>query len=120
MYAEDLDLAWRLHRAGWATRYEPRAVADHESAAATTRRFGDELTARWQRSTYGHLARRRGAPYARTVALLNTAGAAVPWAWLALRARAQPELAWRRDVYKGWARLHAEALRPGTRLENLR
>jgi N-acetylglucosaminyl-diphospho-decaprenol L-rhamnosyltransferase len=26
MYAEDLDLGWRLRQAGWATRYEPRAV----------------------------------------------------------------------------------------------
>ena len=32
MYAEDLDLGWRLHQAGWATRYEPDAVVDHEVA----------------------------------------------------------------------------------------
>jgi N-acetylglucosaminyl-diphospho-decaprenol L-rhamnosyltransferase len=36
MYAEDLDLGWRLHEAGWATRFEPRAVVDHHHAAATT------------------------------------------------------------------------------------
>ncbi len=29
MYYEDVDLAWRLRRAGWATRYVPRAEARH-------------------------------------------------------------------------------------------
>ena len=35
LYAEDLDLGWRLRRAGWATRYVPEAVVEHEAAAAT-------------------------------------------------------------------------------------
>ena len=39
MYAEDLDLGWKLRERGWATRYEPRALVDHESAAATTQAF---------------------------------------------------------------------------------
>src|SRR5207302_843847 len=50
MYAEDVDLGWRLHEAGWATRYEPTAVVDHESAASTTQLFGPELEPHWQRS----------------------------------------------------------------------
>lgn len=29
-YKEDVDLCWRLRRAGWAIRYEPAAVAVHE------------------------------------------------------------------------------------------
>jgi GT2 family glycosyltransferase len=32
MYTEDLDLAWRLSRLGWSTRYEPSAVAWHARA----------------------------------------------------------------------------------------
>ena len=33
MYKEDVDLAWRLHRLGWATRYEPSAIAWHARTA---------------------------------------------------------------------------------------
>jgi GT2 family glycosyltransferase len=120
MYAEDLDLGWRLHRAGWATRYEPRAVVDHESAASTTQLFGPELAPHWQRSTYGHIARRRGAPYARAVALLNAAGAALLWARLVVRARRRPELVGLRDAHRRWVLVHFAAVRPGTELENLR
>lgn len=33
MYKEDVDLAWRLRRAGWATLYEPAAIAWHARGA---------------------------------------------------------------------------------------
>jgi len=33
MYKEDVDLAWRLRRLGWRTRYEPTAVAWHARGA---------------------------------------------------------------------------------------
>ena len=42
MYAEDLDLAWRLAAAGWARRFVPAARVGHEVAAATGQRFGDD------------------------------------------------------------------------------
>ncbi len=90
MYAEDLDLGWRLRRVGWATRYEPAAVVDHASAASTTQLFGPELAPHWQRSTYGFIARRRGTANARTVALLNLVGAVWRWARLVLPAVARP------------------------------
>ncbi|MFO1540852.1 MAG: glycosyltransferase, partial [Chloroflexota bacterium] len=34
MYKEDVDLAWRLHRLGWVTRYVPDACAWHARTAA--------------------------------------------------------------------------------------
>lgn len=34
-YFEDVDLAWRLRRAGWVHRYEPRAVAHHTRRGST-------------------------------------------------------------------------------------
>src|SRR5581483_2913353 len=40
MYAEDLDLGWRLHDAGWSTRYEPAARVLHADGAATAVAFG--------------------------------------------------------------------------------
>lgn len=89
MYAEDLELGWRLRRAGWATRYEPRAVVHHESAASTSAAWGWMRTERWQRATYAWVLRRRGGVALRTVALVNVVGALVRREW-------------------GWAKLHAK------------
>lgn len=35
MYVEDLDLCWRLGRAGWTVRYEPDAVVTHRQGLST-------------------------------------------------------------------------------------
>jgi N-acetylglucosaminyl-diphospho-decaprenol L-rhamnosyltransferase len=123
MYAEDLDLGWKLREHGWATRYEPRALVDHESAAATTKAFGgdEEITRRWQRSTYGWIARRRGPGFARLVAAMNFAGcglrylAMTPLAWL------RPE-EWRerRRALGRWTMVHLAGLAGRERLERLR
>lgn len=113
MYAEDLDLGWRLRRAGWATRYEPRAVVDHESSASTTQHFGPELAPHWQRSTYGFIARRRGVVNARAVALLNLVGASWRWARLAVRSARDRDLVELRRAHARWAVVHLDALRAG-------
>jgi GT2 family glycosyltransferase len=46
-YFDDVDLAWRLQRLGWRSRYEPAAVATHERGGAGPRRsaFVEELNA---------------------------------------------------------------------------
>ncbi|MFL5913846.1 MAG: glycosyltransferase family 2 protein [Gaiellaceae bacterium] len=116
MYAEDLDLGWRLRQAGWATRYEPRAVVDHHHAAATTQLWGDELAPHWQRSTYGFIARRRGTGYARSVALLNLIGAVIRWGRLVYRSARQRELTELRKAHARWVLVHAKALNPRTSL----
>lgn len=89
MYAEDLDLGWRLRRAGWATRYEPRARVLHESAASTGQAWGDDRRVRWQHATYAWIRRRRGPVRMRLVALINVAGALArrEWSWARLHAR---------------------------------
>ena len=71
MYAEDLDLRWRLRDAGWLMRYVPAARVLHEASAATDAAFGEEKTARFMAATYRVLARRRGAAYAWATALIN-------------------------------------------------
>jgi N-acetylglucosaminyl-diphospho-decaprenol L-rhamnosyltransferase len=38
MYVEDVDLCWRLRRAGWLARYEPAAVVTHVQGVSTARR----------------------------------------------------------------------------------
>lgn len=116
MYAEDLDIGWRLEQAGWHTRYVPNAHVDHESAASTKQAFGDELAPVWQRSTYGFLARRRGTAYTRVVAALNLMGALWRWARVVLR-RADAGM---RGAYWRWVLVHARALRDGARLRALR
>ena len=35
MYVEDLDLCWRLRRAGWRVRFEPAAVVTHDQGVST-------------------------------------------------------------------------------------
>lgn len=122
MYAEDLDLGWRLHRAGWATRYEPGAMVDHESAASTTQLFGPELAPHWQRSTYGCIARRRGTANLRAVALLNLVGAVARWARLVPRSLRRPqEYGELRRAHGRWIGVHLEALRASrAKLEALR
>lgn len=120
MYAEDLDLGWRLHRAGWRTRYEPRAEVEHESAASTSQLFGPELAPHWQRATYGAIARLRGPAYARGVAALNLLGALVRWGRLVVRAARDPELAALRDAHRRWVLVHLAALDPRVELEGLR
>jgi GT2 family glycosyltransferase len=111
MYAEDLDLGWRLARAGWETLYEPAAVVRHHSAAATRQAWGEERTERWQRSTYAWMLRRRGALLTRLVALVNVVGTGArrlllaPAALLGSR-RARK----RRASLRRWGRLHALGL----------
>ena len=80
MYAEDLDLCWRLRRRGWEIRYEPSAVVRHWENAASRQAFGDDFAEQWVGATYGWMLRRRG--------LLHT------WAAAGLRfAEAQARLA---------------------------
>jgi len=101
MYAEDLDLGWRLARAGWATRYVPGAHVRHHGGAATGQAWGDAATARWQRSTYAWMLRRRGPARTRAVALVNVLGALARWPLGGAR---------RRELLR-WARRHAQGLR---------
>lgn len=44
LYVEDVDLAWRMWRAGWAVWQTPSARAMHEHQAATDKKFFDRRT----------------------------------------------------------------------------
>ena len=82
MYAEDLDLAWRLRDLGFAVRFEPRALVDHQSGAATAPAFGAGTRTRFMRETYRVLRRRRGPATALSVAALNVLGALLRLSWM--------------------------------------
>jgi GT2 family glycosyltransferase len=111
MYAEDLDLEWRLRRAGWTIRYEPQARVHHESGAATSDAFGDERSSTFMAATYAMLRRRRGPARTWVTAAINIAGAAGRVAWMT-------PLAWLSSGWKGaradnraWLRAHVSAAR---------
>lgn len=100
MYAEDLDLGWRLARAGFPTRYVPGAEVEHEHGAATEKAWGDESALRWQRNSYAWMLRRRGWLFTRIVALIELAGAAVRYVVL-------PKS---RTRWRWWMRMHMTGL----------
>lgn len=113
MYAEDLDLAWRLARAGWTTRYEPGAHVRHHESAAALATWGDEGKAdRWNRASYEWMLRRRGRLRTRAVAAANVVG---HWARMrrAARAARQGSDGGAEEValHRAWMRRHALGLR---------
>lgn len=110
MYSEDLDFGWRLRDAGWSTRYEPLAVAEHEVAASTSQQFGGERAPVWQRATYGCIARRRGTAYARTIALINLLGAVARWPVKLARTQQRDDATEARAGYRRWVMVHVDAL----------
>lgn len=119
MYAEDLDFGWRLREHGWATRYEPLAVLEHEVAAATAQQFGAERAPVWQRATYGCIARRRGSGYARAVALVNLLGALLRWPKVLASRRGSPGAPARRAAHRRWILVHLRAMDPREDLARL-
>jgi N-acetylglucosaminyl-diphospho-decaprenol L-rhamnosyltransferase len=112
MYAEDLDLGWRLGRAGWRIRYVPRARIIHAESAATALAWGGERHARWHASTYAWLARRRGVVYARLTAAIYVAGSLFRAAVLAPLVRSGgAAVRSRRQEALNTARAHSVGLR---------
>lgn len=112
MYAEDLDLGWRLARHGWSTRYVPSSRVLHRSGAATGQVWGDATTPQWMASTYAWMLRRRGGMLTRLVAIINICGAAGRWAVFGVASMRNPQRwGWRRASMRRWVRLHLIGLR---------
>ncbi len=87
MYAEDLDLCWRLRRADWATVYVPGAAVRHVGGASTSQAFGAPSgTPEMLEAGYGWIARRRGIPTALAFGFVASAGAAARVAFYAVGA----------------------------------
>ncbi len=118
MSAEDLDLGWRMHRAGWATRYEPRALVDHEGSAATAQVWGDELAIHWQRCAYAWMLRRMGRGRTVAVGAINFSGSAARFLRLLAspRRRRSEEL----TALRRWTAVHLYAIAPRRTLSRYR
>ncbi len=119
LYAEDLDLGWRLARAGWPTRYVPSARVHHDVSAATATRWSEEERAvRSQRSAYAVMLQRRGGVRMRAAALAHLVGPAARVAWYRLvsrvgSGRARAKL----DRQRRYVAMHRTGLEPRTALE---
>jgi GT2 family glycosyltransferase len=114
MYAEEVDLAWRLAKRGWSVHYDPTAIAKHATRAASTKAFGTRYKALYASAaeTYSWMARRRGLAYTRAYALVNLCGASARFALLTpFLPLLSPRLrkAWRDDAAR--MRLHLIGLR---------
>jgi GT2 family glycosyltransferase len=112
MYAEDLDLGWKLRRAGWRTRFAPDAEVLHLGGTAARKAFeGEDLTRRFMAASYAWMARRRSLPVARTVAAINFVAVSMRWAgYAALAAVAPRRFSEPRDSYRRWVGVHAVGL----------
>jgi GT2 family glycosyltransferase len=112
MYAEDLDLGWRLRQAGWSTHYVPEATFDHFGEAATRQAWGDDRLARGVLSGYAWILRRRGPRTTRVIAGTYVIGCAVRWVVFALLATVKPaRWAHKREQMLRSMKLHAQGLR---------
>jgi len=114
MYAEDLDLCWRLRRTGWDTRYAPAARVRHEVGAAAQKAFGETRTPRHMAAAHDWMTRRRGARRAVAYAAINAVAARARAAALAAPARALPaRYRTRRERELHYAWLHGAAAARG-------
>lgn len=112
LYADDLDLAWRMRDAGWSVRYVPEAQVLHKGGVATLAAFGDSRTARRMAATYAWMVRRRGLARTWAVAGLPFALMTVQRALYGALARVAPNrFARRRDRASFWMGVHREGLR---------
>jgi GT2 family glycosyltransferase len=115
MYAEDIDIAWRLKKSGHPVLYEPRAVVRHAFSASARQAFGDlERDRRHMTASYAWLARRRGVAVARLTAALNFAGAVLRLLILSPLAQVAPRQ-WKapRELARRYVSLHRAGLRGG-------
>lgn len=83
MYAEEVDLCWRIKQAGWQVWYTPEATIVHHQAAST-RQFRGEMLVQLHRSRYRFFERSYGAAFAaraRALVRLGVARDLVAAAW---------------------------------------
>jgi GT2 family glycosyltransferase len=108
MYAEDLDLGWRLAEAGWTTRYDPRAVVHHHESAASKVAFGGQagVVDKWVKANNAWMVRRQGLLRTWAASGIAAAEAGLRVAALGVLARRSPErfsekLAWAQRDLRG-------------------
>ena len=121
LYAEDMDLCWRLKRAGYHVRYVPEARLRHWENASTKPAFGDAFIEQWMGATYAWMVRRQGIVRTWLTAGLRWAEATARATALAPLARRRPERWAERLAHaRGEARTARKGLQPRRRLLEVR
>jgi GT2 family glycosyltransferase len=110
MYAEDLDLAWRLARAGRPTFYEPRARVRHAGGAATSQAFGETRRSTYMTASHAWMVRRRGLLLTWTFAAVNVLGSTARWLLSEAAGRLTGSRS-RAGEWRAYARVHRLGLR---------
>jgi GT2 family glycosyltransferase len=77
MYAEDVELCWRLAERGWRTLLAADVTVPHVGNAAGAQAWGSGRDRRWWAASYDMYAQQRGSFAARRWAAVNTAGVLV-------------------------------------------
>ena len=100
MYAEDLDICWRAHQAGWDVRYVPDARVHHALSVAAEKAFGgvDQRARRMIRQDYAWLRRRQGTAHAWAIGTAEVVTLLVRRSLLSLGRASTKEKA--RDVHR--------------------
>jgi N-acetylglucosaminyl-diphospho-decaprenol L-rhamnosyltransferase len=102
MYAEEVDLCWRIKRAGWQVWYTPDATIVHHQGASTSQ-FRGEMLVQLHRSRYRFFERSYGRGFARLARLIVALGVIREWlraAWQRTRGRMSAgDWRARREVY---------------------
>jgi GT2 family glycosyltransferase len=119
MYVEDMDLCWRLRRAGWQVLFDADVVVPHVGNASGRQAWGDDRTARWLDPTYDWYALERGDLAARTWSAVNVLGLLTKlwFAAVAVLLQLPPRNVRRARVAEllQWLRLHGHKLLHGPR-----
>lgn len=74
MYAEDMDLCWRLWHEGWRVAFEPSAEVVHVGNAAGSQAFGPKVDDVRVAADHDWYVERNGAPEARMWSIANMLG----------------------------------------------
>ena len=98
MYAEDLELCWRVRQEGWRVRLVGTIPVPHVGNAAGAQAWGADRTIRWLVPTYQWYASARGAAAARRWAIVSWAGLV----WLRCKWRVLARLDRRRHGHLAW------------------
>jgi GT2 family glycosyltransferase len=111
MYAEDLDLAWRLRALGATTRYVPAARVSHALSASTQTALAERRDELEMEAAYDWLVRRRGRGVARVHAVVNVVGGGLRLALFSvLSILSRGRFATERERERRYLRLHARGL----------
>lgn len=122
LYAEDLDLCWRLARARRPTWFIPAAVVHHHVSASAAQTWDRrDRMIRTQRSAYAWVTARQGTRRARALSAANLVGLLPRFVAARIAATLMPaRFGGARDRLGTYVAMHRTGLEPGAALRDFR